>query len=117
MGSTCNNNNKTPIINGTSGFFTKITVRMYGYDAAEKDTEAGQLAKKLMIDKFSSLNDIVWCQFIDETVGCDKYGRTLTLMYEDPNKHNLLNSYLFDMESIHNIKMVNVYVGGTKKGF
>lgn len=97
------------------GFFTKITIRMYGYDSEEKNFEAGQLAKRLMEEKFNSINNIVWCQFI--TTADDKYGRTLSVLYEDEQKTKLLNDYLLKQEEIHNTKMVYPYVGGTKKSF
>jgi endonuclease YncB( thermonuclease family) len=100
-----------------TGFFAKVSIRMYGYDAAEKDTDAGKLAKRLMEEKFRSLGGIVWCQFIEITVGTDKYGRTLSVLYEDEKKQRLLNDYLLEMEKVHKVKMVNPYLGGTKKQF
>jgi len=113
-------NQKSPIVlNSTQeniGFFTKVCVRMYGYDAAEKDTEAGKLAKKLMEEKLTLLDNTVWCQFIN-TGDSDKYGRSLVVLYEDEEKHHLLNTYLSDQEKIYNMKMVFPYLGGKKKTF
>jgi len=100
-----------------TGFFAKVAIRMYGYDAAEKDTDAGKLAKRLMEEKFVSLGGIVWCQFIEVTVADDKYGRTLAVLYADEKKTRLLNDYLLGMEKIHNVKMVFPYLGGTKEKF
>lgn len=100
-----------------TGFFAKVSIRMYGYDAAEKDTNAGKLAKTLMEDKFRSLGGIVWCQFVEATIADDKYGRTLAVLYEDEQKTRLLNNYLLEQEKIYNIKMVFPYIGGTKKTF
>lgn len=100
-----------------TGFFTKVMVRMYGYDAAEKDTEAGKLAKQLMEEKFRSLGGIVWCQFIETNIANDKYGRTLVVMYGDENRTQSVNDYLLSMESKHNIKMVYPYLGGKKESF
>lgn len=112
---------KVPVLSNDEykmiGFFTKVMVRMYGYDAAEKDTDAGKLAKKLMEDKFKSINNIVWCQFIESNIADDKYGRSLTVLYEDERKEKLLNTYLIEQEKIHNMKMVFPYIGGTKKKF
>jgi endonuclease YncB( thermonuclease family) len=99
------------------GFFAKVAIRMYGYDAAEKDTDAGKLAKRLMEEKFRSLNGIVWCQFIEAHIADDKYGRTLAVLYEDEQKTRLINNYLLEQETIHNVKMVFPYLGGTKKQF
>lgn len=107
-------NNKEP---ETMGFFTKVSIRMYGYDAAEKDTDAGKLAKRLIEEKIKTLGGIVWCQFIEATIADDKYGRTLAVLYEDEQKKHLLNNYLHEQEKIHNIKMVFPYIGGTKKKF
>lgn len=100
-----------------TGFFAKVSIRMYGYDAAEKDTDAGKLAKRLMEEKFRSLGGIVWCQFIEATIADDKYGRTLAVLYEDEAKQRLLNNYLLEQEKFHNVKMVFPYIGGTKKQF
>lgn len=100
-----------------TGFFAKVSIRMYGYDAAEKDTEPGKLAKRLMEEKLKSLGGIVWCLFIGAAIADDKYGRTLAVLYEDEQKQRLLNNYLLEQEKLYNVKMVFPYLGGTKKQF
>jgi len=96
------------------GFFTQVRVRMYGYDSAEKNTEAGLQAKQLFEEKIDSLGGIVWCQFIDAN---EKYDRSLAVLYEDKEKTRLLNDFLFRQEQMTNTKMVFPYLGGTKKKF
>lgn len=74
---------------------------MYGYDAAEKDTDAGKLAKRLIEEKkITSLGGIVWCQFIEPTIADDRYGRKLAVLYKDEQQH------LLEKENFDNVKMV-----------
>lgn len=100
-----------------NGFFARIRIRMYGYDAAEKNTKAGKCAKELLEEKISSLKNIVWCQFIETSIATEKYDRVLAVLYEDENKTTILNDYLFRRESETGIKMVFPYLGKTKKKF
>jgi len=100
-----------------TGFFAKIRIRMYGFDSAEKNTEAGQLAKRLFEEKLQSLGGIVWCQFIETTIAEEKYDRILAVLYEDEKKTRLLNDYLLKQEAAVGVKMVFPYLGGTKKKF
>jgi endonuclease YncB( thermonuclease family) len=92
------------------GFFTRITIRAYGYDAIEKDKPDGQLAKQVLTQKFATLRNIIWCQFVDD----EKYGRTLALMYEDQAKVRGLNSYLIDEGNKMGRRLAYPYTGGTK---
>ena len=100
-----------------SGFFASVKIRMYGYDAQEKDTPEGKIAKQLMIDKFHSINNIIWCQFVEMNIAQEKYDRILGVLYEDQNKTLLLNDYLLKQEQILNKRLVNPYIGGTKLDF
>lgn len=93
-----------------TGFFARITVRAYGYDAIEKDKPDGQLAKELLIQKFQSLGNIIWCQFIED----EKYGRTLAVMYEDAGKTKILNNYLINEGNRIGRRLAYSYLGGTK---
>ena len=100
-----------------AGFFTILVLRLFGYDAIEKDQPGGQLAKKLLNEKLASLNNIVWIQIIDSTIAKDKYGRCLSILYEDEAKQHLLNDYLYQQGKSLNMKLVNPYNGGTKASF
>jgi len=100
-----------------SGFFTLLSIRTYGYDAVEKDQPAGQLAKQLFQEKLESLNNVIWCQFIDPSINKDKYDRHLAVLYEDQNKTRLLNDYLLKKQTEVKTVLVNPYLGGTKEKF
>lgn len=109
---------KSPIglvnINGEDqGFFTTITIRTYGYDAIEKNHPLHQEAKSLLTHKMNSLNNIVWAYFIEPSIGKDKWGRHLAVLWEDQKRRKMLNTFLRDQ----NNKLVNPYRGGTKKVF
>jgi endonuclease YncB( thermonuclease family) len=100
-----------------SGFIAKVALRTYGYDAAEKDTTEGKVAKKMMEDKFESIKGIVWCQFIESSIAVDKYGRHLAVVYEDEKRTKIATDYLLEQEKKTRIKMVHPYSGGTKQKF
>lgn len=101
----------------TTGFFTRIKIRMYGYDSAEKDTDGGKIAKNLLVEKVTQLKNIVWCQFIEINIAQEKYDRTLAVIYEDEKRTLLLNDYLQQKQTEMSIKIVNPYMGGTKVKF
>lgn len=100
-----------------TSFFVYDTIRMYGYDAQEKDTPEGQTAKRLFEQKLASLNNIVWCQFVEANIAQEKYGRILAVLYEDKERTRPLNDYLFRQQQQLGIKLVNPYLGGTKTSF
>lgn len=99
------------------GFFSKVTIRCYGYDAAEKDTKAGQLAKLLLEEKLQSLNNTVWIQFVEVSVAEDKFGRSLAVLFEDSTSKTPLVKYLLEQEKQRDMKMLLPYLGGSKKKF
>lgn len=99
------------------GFFAQVRIRMYGFDAAEKDTDAGKYAKHLFEEKLTSLRGIVWCQFVETTIANEKYDRVLAVLYEDQKRTKLLNDYLLKREADTGVKMVYPYLGGTKTKF
>lgn len=101
----------------STSFFVYNTIRMYGYDAQEKDTSEGKTAKRLLEEKLASLNNIVWCQFVEANIAQEKYGRILAVLYEDKDKTRPLNDYLFHQQQKLGIKLVNPYLGGTKTAF
>jgi len=111
---------KTPILIPDSnisnmenyGMFIKIKCRMYGYDAQEKNTPEGQLAKHLFEEKIKYHNRKFWALFLDP----EKYGRTLLILYpridgQDLQKSNSLNEY---MASLADQNLTSTYLGGTK---
>lgn len=104
----------------TVKFFTKLKIRMWGYDAAEKDTKAGKLAKSLYEEKIQSLKNIIWMDILDKNiVGEDggKFGRVLAVLYEDEKRTKPLTDYLIRMEKSTGVKMIQPFFGGTKKSF
>lgn len=103
--------------NKETGFFSLITIRMYGYDAQEKDTDEGKLAKRLLTEKLMSLGNIVWCQFIEINIAQEKYDRMLGVLFEDKSRKLALNDYLLKKEKELNVRLVNPYLGGTKQTF
>ena len=94
-----------PDTHAYAGFFTKVRVRLYGLDSAEKNTQAGKRAKELMVQKLESLNYTVYVRFLD---ACnDKYGRSLVVINSIDGE--LLNN-LFE----HDPELASSYTGGTK---
>jgi endonuclease YncB( thermonuclease family) len=94
-----------------AGFFAKIRLRVYGYDAIEHDKPEGQLATRLLTEKLNSLNNVIWCQFL----GGEKYGRSLAILYENEDRTGSLNNYLIEKSRELGIRMAYPYTGGTKK--
>lgn len=95
------------------GMFIKLKCRMYGYDAKEKNTSEGILAKKYFEEKINLSKKKFWAKFLDQ----EKYGRTLVILYPRiPGKkfedNNSLNEY---MSNLHSIGLTNNYLGGSKK--
>ena len=93
-----------------TGFFARIIIRTYGYDAIEHDKPEGQLATQLFTEKLNSLNNIIWCQFIDS----EKYGRMLATLWTDEKKTYCLNNFLIEEGRRRNIRLAYTYMGGTK---
>ena len=85
-----------PIItnNINSGFFTKVEIRAYGIDTAEKNTKRGLLAKSIMQYKYSLSNNIVYLSF----KGTEKYGRHLCEIYSDPSLSIPLHNYILQLQ-------------------
>ena len=99
----------------STGFFTVITVRLLGVDTAEKNTIQGQVAKRIMIDKYRSLNNIV---YYDLSFERDKYGRLLATLYEDPAYKVSLNEYILNAKSDPSLGPIAfAYDGGTKSDY
>lgn len=94
------------------GFFTVLKVRLFGIDAAEKNTTQGQLAKKLMSEKYAETNNIVYYHLY----GMDKYGRTLADLYTDAIHTVKLNEYLISKD-FGSGPLVVSYTGGTKSEY
>jgi endonuclease YncB( thermonuclease family) len=102
------------LMNKYGSFNTLIKIRTYGYDAQEKNTGEGKIAKELFKEKLESLDNIIWCYLLHN----DKYGRTLAVLFEDKRRKVLLNDYLFKKEKEKGtLKLVNTYLGGKKDKF
>ena len=97
----------------SSGFFSIIKIRLLGVDTAEKNTPQGVLAKKLMIEKYQSLNNIVYYELFEP----DKYGRTLANLYTSPDHTEKINDFLIG-KTFDGVGVIALpYSGGTKAKF
>lgn len=67
------------------GFFARMRVRLAEIDTAEKDTNKGVIAKKLLEQRLSTVNSVVYAHFLK----FEKYGRLLADVYED--EHYTMN--------------------------
>lgn len=96
--------------NKDTGFFTAFRCRLYGIDSAEKNTEEGQLAKKIMMDKYTSLHGYVFYKIRS----FDKYGRALVDLYEDSSYTRYINDLLLGYPDSRHRILATPYFGGTK---
>lgn len=88
----------------------KPRVRLFGIDTAEKDTKVGQSVKQFAIDKFESLNNIVYIYLI----GTDVRGRSLGILYEDRDGHKSINDQILHFIDPQLGRGAMAYYGGTK---
>lgn len=104
-----------PIItsHSASGFFSILKIRLLNIDTAEKNTPQGKLAKKLMIEKYQSLNNIVYYVLHEP----DKYGRALAELYEDAEHKISINNYLIDKQFDGLGVIALRYDGGSKDAY
>jgi endonuclease YncB( thermonuclease family) len=98
--------------NDNAGFFGLFRCRAFGYDSAEKITERGQVAKKVLTDKLASLSppNVVWYR----AGGFDKYGRLLVELFEDANRTKSINMYMVNYRDPRWGAVSLEYGGGTK---
>lgn len=102
------------LVNGKGvPFFTLLKVRLLGVDTAEHGTEQGDLATKLMIERYKELNNIVFYKLF----GNDKYGRQLAELYADPEYTILLNDYLKNKQFGDAGVVALSYDGGKKSDY
>jgi len=94
------------------GFYMKFRCRLNNIDSAESSTLQGKLATQLMVEKYKSLNNIVYVDCFD----FDKYGRLLVDLYEDSSYNKYLNYHLIDYKSNLGILVVK-YDGKTKSDY
>lgn len=99
--------------NAQSGMVVRYRCRLNGIDAAESKTQQGQLATRLMREKFTSLNNIVYI------VGSamDLYGRLLVDLYEDPGYQRNFTRYLIGIVDPVLGRIAEAYEGGTKSEY
>jgi endonuclease YncB( thermonuclease family) len=95
----------------SDGFFTMMTVRSNGVDAAEHDTVEGIWAGRWFEHTFEKLEGIVYMNISIQ----DKYGRLLADIYEDENMTTNITKMLEGCLCPYTGKSVcEVYGGGTK---
>ena len=82
------NNNETI----TEQLLVKLRLRLYGIDAAEKNTVPGQRCKEWAEIKYKELNNIVYANLM----GTDSKGRVLANLYECQNSNRSINQLLVD---------------------
>lgn len=95
------------------GLYMLMNARLQNLDTAEKNTPQGQLAKQMMIDKYQSLKNIVYCNLF----GFDKYGRILCDLFEDEERRKYINYYLIGYIDPKLGKIAEVYKGDTKSSY
>ena len=93
------------------GFYTTLTCRINGVDAAESDTVEGQLATKLMIQYFKSLKNQIYYRISHKA---DKCGRTLMDLYSDPQMKVKCMDHLLTLKTEDGRPIAMPYDGGTK---
>lgn len=74
------------------GFFTRMRVRLYGIDTAEKTTHKGKIAKQLLEGWVLDCKMLVYATFLD----FDKYGRLLADIFQDAKRTKNVRDHLLD---------------------
>nr|QBK84785.1 MAG: uncharacterized protein LCDPAC01_02660 [Pithovirus LCDPAC01] len=100
---------------GSHKFLFKLTLRLYGIDTAEKNTRQGQVAKALLMEKLRRLNNFVWVHMISQKQ--EKFGRVLSILYEDCKKRKNLNEFLLEFSEETGYVVAKTYQGGKKSVF
>ncbi len=88
----------------------KVRCRLYGIDAAEKNTIEGKIIKKFSKNLYEKSNNIVYCYFLKS----DKFGRVLVNIYQDEEKKHKINTMLLNHKDEKYGKLVVEYDGKTK---
>lgn len=92
------------------GFFARMRVRLSEIDTAEKGTNKGVIAKKLLERRLAKIDSIVYAHLLK----FEKYGRLLAEVYEDENYSvNIRTSLLAFIHPV--LGAVAVPYGGGKK--
>jgi endonuclease YncB( thermonuclease family) len=105
---------RASIINyrGSHGFYTKMTARSMGVDAAEHDTVEGVWATVHYEKEFARLGHLVYLRL----GGFDKYGRVLAEIFADPDYTiNLTTSLVGKLCPDTRRPLCTLYNGGTKE--
>lgn len=92
------------------GFFARMRVRIAEIDAAEKKTNKGQIAKRLLENRINQLNGIVYANFLK----FEKYGRLLADLFEDEARTINIKSPLLEFRHPILGNVAVPYYGGTK---
>lgn len=88
----------------------KIRLRLYGIDAAEKDTFAGKRCKEWVTLKYQELKNLIWVTLL----GTDARGRTLANLYETPTSIRTINSLILNHIDPYCGRVCVSYFGETK---
>lgn len=96
----------TSVLKGKGYFYAQFCIRLYGVDAAEKKTEKGKVAKKVM-------EDLVNNQIVDvEFLGKEKFGRELAkVLIADKDISEYMIAYRDDSLG----RLAVPYTGGKKE--
>ena len=97
----------------SDGMVVRYRCRLNGIDAAEKETQQGQLAKRLMTEKFQSLGNTIY--IIGSTM--DLYGRLLVDLFEDAQYQRNFTRYLLNVNDPVLGRIAEPYEGGTKSQY
>lgn len=92
------------------GFFTRMRVRLAEIDTAEKKTNKGRIAKRLLENRLIRLNGIVYANFLK----FEKYGRLLADIFEDEARTRNITQPLLEYRHPMLGAVAVPYHGGTK---
>lgn len=93
------------------GFFTKMSTRLDGFDAAESGTAKGRKAKELLTDRIESLKNIIHIKIL----GFDIRGRLLAQIFEDEEFQKDIKDYMLNYTDPLLGKIAVPYNGGKRQ--
>lgn len=91
----------------------ELPCRLFGIDAAEKETHKGYLIKQWLTQKLALTNNIVDVTILSGRI--EKYGRYLAIIYD--NAGQSINDQLLAVRTNSGQQLVHEYDGGTKQPF
>lgn len=108
---------KCGISRGNGGYFALMRCRLYGVDAAEKDTHHGQFAKEKITSRFMSFGNVVYFVMKNVHPSPDARGRQLMELFSDENFTDSYSKFLLDLRFTDGSKVALPYDGGTKDNY